>query len=268
MRINPLMGSWPIQQLQQLQSTQASMIAQLATGTVPYSSNIALATTGERLRSQISGFRQAMSETYNAIGMLVTTEGGLNAVSSNLQRMRELAVQASSSTLSESERAALQKEFEQLSQQINKTSQQLSYNNIKVLAGDITNFQVQTGPNPGQNVSITVPRTDIETLGLKNVNISTAQNAQQALQKIDKALENVANIRSYVGATTNRLATAARELGNSMLNIMSSLSIISDTDMARTVLEFTRNRLMTQSTLGIMVQSNVSRQSILRILTG
>ncbi|AEH50317.1 flagellin [Pseudothermotoga thermarum] len=268
MRVNQITNSWAIQRLWQLQNVQTNLATQLSTGRIPLAANVASATIAEKLRSQIAGYREAMNATYNAIGMLNVAEGGLSSITIALQRMRELAIQAANSTLTESERAALQQEFDQLSNQINKISQQLNYNNIKVLAGDVENFQVQTGPNAGQNISITIPKITVETLGLSNVNISNVQNAQQAIQRIDQALEMVSNVRSYVGSVTNRLEAAARELGNTMINTISSLSTISDVDMAKTVMEFVKNRLLTQSTVGVMAQSNVSRFSILKILLG
>ncbi len=268
MRVNQITGLWAIQQLQQLQNTQTNLVTQLASGRVSLAVNVASTTIAERLRSQVAGYREAMSSTYNAIGMLHTAEAGLSSITSALQRMRELAVQAATSTVGESERAVLQQEFSQLAEQTNRISEQLNYNSIRVLGGEVTNFQVQTGPSAGQNLSITIPAVNTETLGLNNTSISTLPNAQQAIQRIDQALESVANVRSYVGAMTNRLATAARELGNTMINTMSSLSTISDADMARTIMEFIKNRLMTQSTLGVLAQSNVSRFSVLRILLG
>ncbi|MFN4190075.1 MAG: flagellin [Pseudothermotoga sp.] len=266
MRINDATSMWAARYLEFLQNRQSALTQQIAQATIPFSTNISASAISERLRAQMRGYERSMYDVYNAIGMLNVAEGGLNSITTNLQRMRELAVQASNSTLNESDRSALQKEFEQLQQQINKTSQQTQYNNIAVIAGDVRNYQVQTGPNEGQNMSITIGAVNTQTLGIENLNLNNIQNAQNAIEKIDRALEQLNNTRSYVGATTNRLASAARELSNTMVNITSSVSTLTDTDMARSMMDFIRTQLLTRSTTAMMSYSNLSRLAVLRIL--
>ncbi len=266
MRINNNVGMWAIRYLQNLQTQQNRQVQSLAQATIPIQQNVAFGAIAERIRSQINGYREAMASTYNAIGVMNVAEGGLQSISNNLQRMRELAVQASNGTLSESDRAALQKEFSQLAQGINRVVEQTTYNNRRVLGGDIRNMQVQLGPNEGQQMKITLPGMDIRNLGLENVNLNSTENAQNALKALDRAIETVSNTRSYVGSVTNRLEGAARELSNTMLNLTSSVSVLTDTDMARGVMEWIRTRLQQQATVGILGQSNVNAQNVLRLL--
>ncbi|WP_448377532.1 flagellin [Fervidobacterium sp.] len=266
MRINNNVGMWAIRYLQNLQTQQTSHHQALTQATVPIQQNVAFGAIAERIRSQVNGYREAMVSTYNAIGVMNVAEGGLQNVSNNLQRMRELAVQASNGTLSESERAALQQEFSQLAQGINKLVEQTTYNNRKVIGGDIKDMQVQLGPNEGQQMKVTLPGMDIKSLGLENVNLNSTENAQNALKALDKAIENVSNTRSYVGSVTNRLEGAARELSNTMLNLTSSVSVLTGTDMARTMMDFIRIRLQEQATAGVFSQSNVNAMNVLRLL--
>jgi len=238
----------------------------LSQATIPMQQNVSSGTIAEKMRSQVNDYREAMVSTYNAIGVMNVAEGGLQSISNNLQRMRELAVQAANGTLSESERAALQQEFSQLAQGINRVVEQTTYNNKRVLGGDIRDMQVQLGPNEGQQMRITLPGMDIRTLGLEDVNLNSTENAQNALTAVDRAIENVSNTRSYVGSVTNRLEGAARELSSTMLNLTSSVSVLTDTDMARGVMEWIRTRLQQQATVGILGQSNVNAQNVLRLL--
>ena len=266
MRINNNVGMWAIRYLQNLQTHHNSQMQSLTQATVPIQQNVAFGAIAERIRSQINGYREAMMSTYNAIGVMNVAEGGLQSISNNLQRMRELAVQASNGTLSENERAALQQEFSQLAQGINKVVDQTTYNNRRVLGGDIKDMQVQLGPNEGQRMRITLPGMDIRSLGLENVNLNSTENAQNALKVLDTAIENVSRTRSYVGSVTNRLEGAARELSNTMINLTSSVSVLTDTDMARGIMEWIRTRLQQQATAGILGQSNVNAQNVLRLL--
>jgi len=266
MRINNNVGMWAIRYLQNLQTQQTSHHQALSQATVPIQQNVAFGAIAERIRSQVNGYREAMVSTYNAIGVMNVAEGGLQNVSNNLQRMRELAVQASNGTLSESERAALQQEFSQLAQGINRVVEQTTYNNRRVLGGDIRDMQVQLGPNEGQQMRVTLPNMDIRTLGLENVNLNSTENAQNALEALDRAIETVSNTRSYVGSVTNRLEGAARELSNTMLNLTSSVSVLTGTDMARTMMDFIRTRLQEQATAGVFGQSNVNAMNVLRLL--
>lgn len=266
MRINDITSTWAVRYLEFLQNQQSILSKQITQATIPFSTNVSGSVISEKLRAQLNGYERSMYDVYNAIGMMNVAEGGLNSITINLQRMRELALKASNSTLSESDRNSIQKEFEQLQQQINKTSQQTQYNNIAVLAGDVKNYQIQTGPNEGQNLSITIGAINTKTLGIENQNLNNVQNAQAAIERIDKALEQINNTRSYVGATTNRLVSAARELSNTMTNITSSISTLTDTDMARTMMEFIRTQLLTQSATSMLSHSNLSRLAVLRIL--
>lgn len=266
MRINNITGMYAWQRLLEIQQNSTKVMNQLSSGTVLPQINVSNAAIAEKIRSQLEGYRKAMDNVYNAIGTLNTAEGGIGSITENLQRMRELAVQASNGTLTDSDRAALQEEFNQLLRGIDETVRNTEYNTMKVLNGDVNNLNVQTGANEGQNLEITIPNLNTEGLGLKDLEISTIEGAQSALKAIDSAIENVSSVRSKIGAWTNRLEHSAENLANTMLNLTSSVSNIEDTDMAKLILEKVRLDILRQSTIGIMSQSNVSNINVLRLL--
>lgn len=266
MRISNNVSMWAIRYLQNLQTQQGTQQQSIAQATIPFRQDISSNVIAERIRSQINGYREAMVSTYNAIGVMNVAEGGIQSITNNLQRMRELAVQASNGTLSEAERSALQQEFSQLSQGINKVVEQTTYNNRRVLGGDIRNMEVQLGPNQGQKMTVTLPSMDVKSLGLENVNINSTENARNALKTLDEVISNVSNTRSYIGSTTNRLESAARNLSQTMLNLTSSVSVLTDTDMARSMMDWIRTRLQTQATAGVFSQANVNSLNALRLI--
>lgn len=266
MRVSSVTGMWAIRYLQSLERTSHHQSQALAQGTIPLTQNVSATIIAERMRSQITGYREAMQSTYNAIGMMNVAEGGLRSIGSILQRMRELAVQAGNSSLTDAERATLQQEFNQLRQGIDRTVQQTTYNNRQVLGGEIRNFQVQIGPNEGQTLRVSIPRMNTEALGLRDVNLNSVESSRQALEALDRAIETVSNTRSYIGSTTNRLGSAARELSTTMVNLTASASALTDTDMARSMMDFVRTRLMAQATAGVLAQSNVRSMDVLRLL--
>ncbi|HEW92238.1 MAG TPA: flagellin [Thermotogaceae bacterium] len=266
MRINNVTGMFAWQRLLEIQQNSTKVMNQLSTGTILPQINVSNVAIAQKIRSQVEGYQKAMDNVYNTMGLLNTAEGGIGSITENLQRMRELALQAANGTLTESDRTALQEEFNQLLQGIDETVRNTEYNTIKVLAGDVNNLNVQTGANEGQNLEITIPNMDTENLGLRDLNISTVEGAQSALKVIDTALENVSNVRSRIGAWNNRLEHAAENLGNTMLNLTASMSNIEDADLARMIMEKMKLDILKQSTIGIMSQSNVPTMNVLKLL--
>jgi len=270
MRINNVNALWAWRNLQNTQRLLSTTMETLITGSrIPRASFDASGLTiSQRLKALIRGYETALNNIYNGIGLLRTAEGGLGSITEALQRMRELAVQSSSGTLTEAERAALQQEFEQLRQGISEVVKNTNYNTINVLSGEVQNMQIQTGPTEGETLSITIPNMSPEALGLNELDISTIENAQSAITRIDEILENISQVRSNVGSWMNRLEYAARNIGNYYVNTMSSLSTLEDADIARRILELTRLQIIRQSNLAMLGQANINNQSVLRLFTG
>src|SRR5215831_15375821 len=108
----------------------------------------------ERFTSQIRGLNQAARNANDGISLAQVAEGALGSVDSNLQRMRELAVQSANSTNSASDRAALQQEVAQLITEIDRVATQTQFNGLNLLDGTFTAQQFQVGANAGQTITI------------------------------------------------------------------------------------------------------------------
>ena len=265
MRINNDLGTWSIRYLQSLQNQQVSNVQRSSQAAVSVTRNISASALAEGMRSQINSYREAMASTYNAIGIMNTAESGIQGISNTVQKMKELATQATSNNLTDDQRVRLQEQFSQLSQGINRVVERTTYDGKRVLGGDIGNMEVQLGTNQEQ-MSITLPGMDLKNLGLENANLNSVENAQNALKTLDTAIQNVANTKNYVNTISEQLGNTARNLSSTMLNITSSVSSLNDTNAARNMMDLIKTTLLSQATSGVVSQSNTNSMSVLRLL--
>ncbi len=275
MRINNVSGLWALSRLYNVNRSLQRVATQLATGKRIPSANYDAAgiAIANKLRAQVEGFNKALDSIAYGQNLLNTAESGVASIQDNLQRMRELAVQAANGTLTDSERAALQEEFNQLRQQIGQTARSTQYNTINVLQG--YNGTIQTGANESQNMEVNIPNMNPENLqanvngtpvNLNEINISTQQGAQQAIGALDQMINQTSEVRSNIGAYTNRLEHAMRNVSNAMVNTTSALSTIEDMDMAKGIMEQVRLRLLSNITVSVMAQSRVNSANVLSLL--
>jgi len=244
------------------------LINQLATARRLVSSNVDVAgtTIAQRLRARVEGYQQALNNIYDGIGMLRTAEGGVQAIQGSLSRMRELLVQAGNSTLTAQDRAAIQEEINQLVQHIRETVQNTEYNNQQLLAGGVQDMALQAGASPDQKLYITIPNLTPEELNITEIDVSTPENAAEALNNVDQAIEVVSGTASMIGGYTNRLERAAESVANALTNLTASLSRIEDMDMAKGVVDLLRMELLRNSTTAMLSQMNINASNVMRLL--
>ncbi|MBX5491512.1 MAG: flagellin [Chloroflexi bacterium] len=241
----------------------------------------------EKLRAQVNGLAQASRNAQDAISMIQTAEGGLNEVHAMLQRMRELAVQASNDTLSDADRANIKSELQQLLAEVNHIGDSTEFNGKKLLDGSLTT----TGTGPA-NFQIGATASDAITVEFKNVKIDTTANgadtamdalntalsnfnatsgqtvanAQALITAVDGAITFVNSVRSTLGAYQNRLEHTIANLGVSHENLSASESRIRDADIAEEMANFTRNQILQQAGTAILAQANQVPQGVLTLL--
>ncbi len=275
MRINNVSGLWAWNRLESVNRSMLNVMQQLSTGKrIPAARHDAAGLAiANKLRAQIEGFYKAFDNAAYGINLLNTAEGGMSTIQNALQRMRELAVQAANGTLTDAERAALQEEFNQLRQQIAQTANNTEYNTQKVLQGYTGQFQI--GANEGQTMEVNIPamnpenlqaNTDTGTVNLNELDISTREGAANAINAIDQMVNQVSSARSNIGAYTNRLESAMRNIGNTIVNTTSSLSTIEDMDMAQGILQQTRLMLLRNFTTGVLAQTHLNMMNVMNLL--
>jgi len=222
----------------------------------------------ERLTSQIRGYNQAIRNAGDGISLAQTAEGGMDGITSSLQRMRELAVQAANYSNTTDDRTAINAEFTQLKTEIDRVSQQTKFNTKSLLNGDFTAANFQVGPNSGEVITVSaITNLSATGLGLSaSVDVTTANNASSALSTIDTALNTVTTARANLGASINRFEQTISNLRVTVESLQTSRSRVQDADFAAETASLTRLQILQQSGTAVLAQANAIPQNVLSLL--
>lgn len=257
----------------------------------------------EKMRGQIRGLDMATKNAQDSISLIQTAEGALNETHAILQRMRELAVQASNDTNVSADREALQLEIDSLAKEITRISTDTEFNTQKLLDGtfgkggigsgnsfDVTKATAtggkvfHIGANSGQSISLSISNMSATALGVNalstgstkeigsagtiggGIRITTQSGADNAISVIDSALKRVSETRASLGAVQNRLEHTINNLGATSENLTAAESRIRDTDMAKEMMQFTKNNILMQAAQSMLAQANQQPQGVLQLL--
>jgi flagellin len=225
----------------------------------------------ENLKALIRGYRQADRNANDGISLVQVAEGSLNEVSSMLIRLRELAVQASSDTVGDTERKFTDVEYQQLKSEIQRITESTSFNGYDLLngTGGVIDIQVGVKNNPFQDrisFNASAANSSLEALGLSVETVATKEAAQMSLDVVDNALTSVNAIRANFGALQNRLVSTSQNLKVADENYSAANSRIRDADIAAETTELTRNNILQQAAVSVLSQTNSSQQLALKLL--
>jgi flagellin len=200
--------------------------------------------------------------------MIQSAEAAMNSTSNILTRLRELAMQAASDGIGNSERGYVQKEVAQLTSEIDRNANAAEYNGTKLLnAATTLDFQVGIR-NVAANDQISVATIDIRasTLGVSSLDFNTKAAAQAALSTIDTALAAVSDKRATFGAVGNRFETAISNIHTFSETLASANSRIRDVDVAEETSRLSRSQILTQAGISVLSQANQLPQMALKLL--
>jgi flagellin len=228
----------------------------------------------EKMRGQIKGLNQATRNAQDSISLIQTAEGALNETHSILQRMRELAVQSSNDTNTSTDRSELQKEMDQLRQEIDRIADNTEFNTKTLMTGSFasTGLRFHVGANSGQFVSLQFDSMRSSSLGVSGAQASLAlsitsnTSADSAITTINDAIETVSAERSKFGAMQNRLEHTINNLRNVEENLQASESRIRDVDMANEMMKFSKEQILSQAGTSMLSQANATPQGVLQLL--
>jgi flagellin len=223
-----------------------------------------------RMTSQINGLNQAVRNANDGISMAQTTESALNEVTNNLQRIRDLAVEAANGTYSLDDRAALDVEVQQRLSEVDRIASKTTFNGQNVLNGSLGSVAFQVGANVGDTVSVNFSTIDATTatLGVAGTSVTGADatNANATITAVDAALKTVNTARSTLGAVQNRFQSTVANLQSISESTSASRSQIQDADFAAETASMSRAQILQQAGVSVLSQANAMPQTVLKLL--
>ena len=240
-----------------------------------------------RMTSQINGLNMAVKNANDAINMVNTAEGALIEMTTMLQRMRELALQAANGTTDTNDRSYLDSEYKALYAEIDRIADNTEWNGRTILDnsadGNASGFvEFQVGMDTGQvitvdfgnftNVSGSGTFADFVSAGATAGTISATTTSQAQLKasaaigSIDTALDAISNQRATLGGVANRLTHSVDNLTNISVNTSASRSAIMDTDYAASTTDLARASIIAQAGTAMLAQANQLPQTVLALL--
>lgn len=236
----------------------------------------------EKMRSQIRGLNQASQNASNGISFIQATEGYLQETSDILQRVRELAVQSSNGIYSSEDRMQIQVEVSQLVAEVDRIASSAQFNGMNMLTGRFAretgentitgSMWFHIGSNMDQRVRVYIGTMTASALGIRNVgdqsimSLENADSANRSIGVIDEALKGLNKQRADLGAYQNRLTHTISGVNIASENLTAAESRIRDTDMAKEMVDYTKNQVLSQSGTAMLAQANTNSQQVLSLL--
>jgi len=236
----------------------------------------------EKMRAQIRGLMRAEKNVEDGISFIQTAEGYLDQTTQVLQRLRELAVQASNGIYTDEDRLYIQVEVSQLVAEVDRIASHAQFNGLNMLTGRFAkrtestiptaSMWLHVGANMDQRIQVHIEAMTATALKLKDsatgeiLSLSSPEKSNRAIGVIDQALQVVNKQRADLGAYQNRLMYTAKSLLIGYENLQAAESRIRDTDMANEISDFVKNQILAQASISMIAQANLRPQMILRLL--
>ena len=232
-----------------------------------------------RMTSQIRGQTMAIKNANDAISIAQTAEGAMQEQTNILQRMRELSIQARNDSNTVDDRAALNKEFQSMTKELDRIAASTQLNNKNLLDGSTTTAMVfQVGSNTGSDNQISITLTDamntsasgaLSALNGKSITGAATDieaNFSGAMTAIDQALKNINTTRADLGAVQNRLTSTIANLQNINENAEAARGRVQDTDFAAETAQLTKQQTLQQASTSVLAQANQLPSAVLKLL--
>ena len=236
----------------------------------------------EKMRAQIRGLNQASANAQNGISFIQVAEAYLQETTDVIQRIRELSVQSSNGIYTAEDRLYIQVEVSQLVAEVDRIASHAQFNGMNVLTGRFAretgentvtaSMWFHIGANMDQRTRAYIGTMTAAALGVRNIgdeqilSIETPETANRAIGVLDEALKRINKQRADLGAYQNRLELTVVGVDIAAENFQASESRIRDIDMAKEMVDYTRNQILTQSGTAMLAQANQTTQSVLSLL--
>lgn len=259
--------------LKQTNNLQRESLEKMASGSriVRAADDSAGLAISERFKAQIRSIRQDNRNANDGISMVQTAEGGMNEIGNILVRFRELAIASASDTIGDTERGFIDKEVQQLKQEVDRIAKSTQYNARPLLNGEGEDVEVQVGQynDPTMDrVSISMQNTGMsaEILGLADFSVAEKVGAQESITSIDEAINRVSATRAEFGAMQNRLSSTIRNLEIYDENLSAANSRIRDVDVGSETAELTKQNILSNAGVSVLSQANNNNLTALKLI--
>lgn len=230
----------------------------------------------ERIRTQVNGLERAQKNALDGISVVQIAEGGLTLIADMIQRVRTLAIQASSDVFTTGDRRLIQVEVNELMAEINRQASVTKFGNLQLLVRS-SSVVIQVGANRGETISISLRTTSTRALGINGLSTATPgtltqgglitrAGASSALTLLSNALDTLQTRRATLGATQNRLEQTSTFIGISRENQSAADSRIRELDFADEIVKFTRDQILQQTGVSALAQANLIPSAVLALL--
>jgi flagellin len=231
----------------------------------------------ERMRTQIKGLKQAEYNAQSGLSFSQVAESAMNQVSQVLQRIRELSIQSANGIYSDQDRQAIQVEVSQLVNEVDRISSQAEFNRLQLLTGKFAknsrsgSMFFHVGPNKNQRIQAFISTMTSRALKLsdstrKSISLSTVNKANDTIGVVDQALDKLNRQRADLGAQSNRMQITIQAIQSNYENMVRAESRIRDTDVAYEIINFTRSKILMQSSTAMLSQANLEPHLAIKLL--
>lgn len=251
--------------------TESSITSKLASGSriTKASDDASGLAIGTRIQSDVTVLSQASTNASQATAILQTADGGLSRISDILQRMKSLATQSNSGSVTDSERTYINSEYTELSDEIDGIAQSTRYNGVSLLDGTgvyASGVDFMVGTSTTDTISVTIDDADSTALAINGSSVDTQANAQSAITLLDAAISTVSSQRASVGASMSRFDFRAQTIETSSENLSSAESAVMDADVASEKSKLSSADVKYQAAIAALTQANQLPQSLLSLL--
>ncbi|TAL30408.1 MAG: flagellin [Spirochaetes bacterium] len=232
----------------------------------------------EKMRTQISGLRQAERNAEDGMSFIQTAEGYLDQTAQIIQRVRVLAIQSANGIYSPEDRQLMQVEVSALVDEVDRVASQAEFNRFKVLTGSFSrkgakaSMWFHMGPNANQREQVYINTMTAQAFRMRDatgkviLTLSSPGGANRSIGILDESLQKLSKQRADLGAYYNRLELTSKGLMTAYENIQAAESRIRDADMAEEMVNFTRGNILVHTGTAMLAQANMQPQSILRLI--
>ena len=230
-----------------------------------------------KMTAQIRGLNAAARNANDGVSLAQTAEGALGQISNIVQRIRELAVQSSNGTVTNTDRLGLDNESRALLDQIDTIAATTNFNGVALLDGSAATVSIQTGINATDTVGISLVDSRSATLnigkaaaqgtaGTSEIDLANATNASAALATLDTALNTIAAARASLGASQNRLTVTVDNISSTVVNLTEARSRIEDVDFSGETTTLAKAQILSQASTAMIAQANQAQQGVLSLI--